>query len=129
MFKPLKDLIYYAEYNIFSYPSLEQHGQLSLGERQFDTSNRDYCIVQSPGKTSWQQSESQENSVLKIFHADSVKVPKMDALEKFQPSGYIVGTYNTRWYLEGIARVNVEKLLNCRFKLAIPSSKESSPAH
>ena len=129
VFKPLEDLIYDAGYSIFSYPSLEQPRQLSLGEHEFDTINRDYCIVQSPGETSWQQSESQENPVLKIFHADSVKVPKWKALEKFQPSGYIVGKYNTRWYLQGMTRVNVEKLLKRHFKLVIPLSKESSPAH
>jgi hypothetical protein len=79
-FRPLDDLINESRYDIRDYSSLEPPQQESLEE--FETINRDYCIVKSPGKTSWQDKESQKNLEFEIFHTDIVKIPQKSVSEK-----------------------------------------------
>jgi hypothetical protein len=128
--KSLEDLVHDPQYELYRFLSFERSRQLSLDPDEFESIPRDYCILQSPGKTSWLQKESQKPPDLKIFYADSVKIPKTEAVRKLgNATKYAIDNYLYPWYLQGMSRSNVDKLLRRRFGLSIPLSCESTADH
>src|SRR5438552_1268073 len=53
-FKSIDCLFNDKRTNEYWYPSLERRRAQKMESDNFDVVNRDYCIVRSPGKTSWQ---------------------------------------------------------------------------
>jgi hypothetical protein len=128
--KSLEDLINDPQYELYRFLSFERFRQVSLDPDEFESIPRDYCILQSPGKTSWLQEESRVAPDLRIFHADSVKIPKTEAVRKLgNTTKYAIDKYLHPWYLQGMSRANVDKLLRRHFGLSIPLSSESTADH
>jgi len=128
-FRFIEDLAGHPKYFISGFPELERPRQRALKDEDLRTIARDYFILQSPGETSWRKSESQKAFELQIFHSDHVKVPKDGAFDKVSASKLGADSYLNRWYMKGMTRVNVEKLLKKHFGLAIPLSHESTADH
>jgi hypothetical protein len=128
-FKFIEDLASNPGYFIYSSPVLERPRQKVLKDDELRTVPRDYCILQSPGETSWRKSKTQEAPELHMFYSDYVKVPKDGTFDKITASKSSVNNYLNRWYLQGMTRANVEKLFKKHFDLAIPLSHESTADH
>jgi hypothetical protein len=128
-FKFIEDLAGNPGYFIYGSPVLERPRQRALKDEQFRTVARDYCILQSPGETSWRKSKSQEAPELHIFYSDYVKVPKDGIFDKIEATKSNIKNYLNRWYLQGMTRANVERIFKKHFDLAIPLSHESTADH
>ncbi len=132
-FKPLDDLRDEEKFHLHSYPSLERPRQLLLDPtdpNEFRTISRDYCLISSPGFTSWQRQEAQKSPVVEIFYTDTIKVPKADPKKAYRSrprdAFNITLAY---WYLRDITRGNVDRILKKHFGLNIPLSYESTSNH
>lgn len=116
----------------YSLPFSEQFQQDPLDihvSPQFETLNRDYVLLKSPGYTSWQHNTAQRDYSLEIFHSDTIRVPKLISEETPRRGADRTLPMLRKWYLEGLTRVNVEGLLQKYFKLAFPINLESTANH
>lgn len=134
IFKHLNDLVIDKRYSIGSYPSLERPRQKTLDEdhvQSFRSIARDYCILKSPGHTSWTTKQAQKDATFEIFHTDTVQIPVADPKSRFQTKrkDWSQTSYFNRWYLQGMTRVEVEKIFKSHFGLTIPLSSESTSDH
>ena len=132
-FKLLDDLRDEENYNIHAYPSLERPRQLLLDStdpNKFKTINRDYCLISSPGFTSWQRKEARKNPMVEIFYTDTIKAPMADPKTPYRRRRRNAPKIMPRfWYLRDVKRENVEKILKKHFGLNIPLSSESTSNH
>ncbi|CZR65152.1 uncharacterized protein PAC_15052 [Phialocephala subalpina] len=137
-FLPLENLIGDKCRRLTSYPSLEYPRQKFLNSNDstiFRTISRDYCLLESPGFTSWQCKKAQQDPHITILHTDKVRVPIEDPGKKggryHDPEyhGQTHGSYLNRWYLQGFTKEKVEAILMSNFGLAVPLSYESSADH
>lgn len=131
-FKPLDDLVNDKRYRLYSYPSLEYPRQLKLdinNPDEFDSIPRDFCLLSSPGKVSWQTRDAQNHPKLEIFHTDIIRIPTSNLKQKFPDLDYTGVSYLTRWYYHGLTLANVTNLLKDKFNLSIPLSSDFPSDH
>jgi hypothetical protein len=131
-FKPLDDLRDENGYHIHSHPFLERPRQLLLNPsdpEEFESVPRDYLLVRSPGYTSWQHKLAQKDPHLEIFYSDNVRIPTTNTQKRYHHKTAGRSWFLNRWYLRGITRAHVEKLLLKHFKLQMPFDAESTANH
>ena len=131
-FKPLDDLVNDKRYQLYPYPTLEYSRQLTLdlnNPEEFESLPRDFCLLSSPGKLSWQSRVAQNNVKLEIFHSDVVKVPTKNLDIKFPEQNWTGASYSNRWHYHGLTLARVRKIFTDKFGSSIPLTSESTSDH
>ncbi|KAF8852132.1 hypothetical protein BDZ45DRAFT_125108 [Acephala macrosclerotiorum] len=136
-FLPLDHLVNDKQRRLSEYPSLERPRQKILDPKDsatFRAISRDYCLLESPGFTSWHRRKAQQEPRVIIFHTDVVRVPIADPGKRGryhdpEHPDWTHDTYLNRWHLQGLTRGRVETLLMRNFGLSFPLSYESSAEH
>lgn len=128
-FRLIEDLARDPKYYVYGHPVLERPRQKALDPDKLQLISRDYCILQSPGETSWQRKKTQEQFHMRIFHTDTVQIPPDGSFDGVEGTRLQIKSYNDHWYLRGMTRTYVEKIFTTHFNLTIPLSHETTADH
>lgn len=123
-FKTTSDLLNDKRTSQNWYPSLARSRAQRIKSDDFDIINRDFCLLRSPGRVSWQSKDSYENVEMERFHTDTVKVPKHEIITR-NLGVKTLWTGLAQWYLHDLTRAYVDKLLKKHFGLSVPLSAET----